>query len=101
MMTVCAGRLTPQASVAVQQSTLMWPCEKRRSVRLRSLRSMPAWWWPKPRSNSALSCPLRDFCTSFFTSAICGFSSSSAKSSESPGRVRRGVVREWARAELM
>mmetsp|Transcript_18092 Transcript_18092/g.68344 ORF Transcript_18092/g.68344 Transcript_18092/m.68344 type:complete len:217 (-) Transcript_18092:343-993(-) len=55
MMTVCAGRLTPQASVAVQQSTLISPAMNSCSARLRSLRSMPAWWMPMPMPTSSRS----------------------------------------------
>ena len=84
MMTVCAGRLTPQASVAVQQRTFTWPSEKRRSVRLRSERSMPAWWMPKPDLKSCFTWPLRDRATSFCTSAACGWSSRGANRSASP-----------------
>ena len=43
MMTVCAGRLTPHASVAVLTSTWMWPSAKRSSTSVRSARVMPAW----------------------------------------------------------
>ena len=48
MMTVCAGRFTPQASVAVQHSTLMTPHSNICSVIVRSDRSIPAWWIPMP-----------------------------------------------------
>jgi len=48
MMTACAGRLTPQASVAVHTSTLINPSENSLSTRLRSCLSMPAWWMLKP-----------------------------------------------------
>ena len=41
-MTVCAGRLTPQARVAVQKRTLINPHSKSCSVIVRSALSMPA-----------------------------------------------------------
>jgi len=41
MITVCAGKLMPQANVAVQQSTLIKPCSNNCSVMVRSERSMP------------------------------------------------------------
>ena len=42
MITAWAGRLTPQASVAVDTSTLISPSEKRRSTIDRSVRNIPA-----------------------------------------------------------
>ena len=42
MMTVWAGKLTPQARVAVHTRTLSKPSANSFSLRVRSLRSMPA-----------------------------------------------------------
>lgn len=46
---------TPHASVAVQQSTRICPRRKSFSQRVRSVRSIPAWWQPKPFSASSFS----------------------------------------------
>jgi len=64
MITVCAGRLTPQARVAVQTSTFKSPCENSFSTRLRSALSIPAWWMPTPFSNNAFSSLFLDLPTS-------------------------------------
>jgi hypothetical protein len=48
IMTVWAGRLTPQAKVAVQQRHLMRPAAKASSTMLRSERRRPAWWIANP-----------------------------------------------------
>lgn len=63
MMTACAGRLMPQASVAVHTSTLTSPSANSRSTRFLSLRSMPAWWMLKPSAKRSRSCLLRDLST--------------------------------------
>lgn len=63
MMTAWAGRLTPQARVAVHTSTLTRPLEKRLSMRLRSERSMPAWWIPKPSGKISFICLFLERCT--------------------------------------
>lgn len=60
MMTAWAGRFTPQARVAVQTSTLRWPLENMLSIRLRSDRSIPAWWIPKPSGNISFICLFLD-----------------------------------------
>mmetsp|Transcript_3399 Transcript_3399/g.7067 ORF Transcript_3399/g.7067 Transcript_3399/m.7067 type:complete len:216 (-) Transcript_3399:1040-1687(-) len=84
MMTVCAGRLTPHASVAVQTSTLMSPSPKSRSMSDRSGRSIPAWWMPKPLAKSVRSSWLRDLSTSFLASPSRGCSCCGANISVSP-----------------
>jgi len=61
--TECAGRLTPHAKVAVQTSTRAAPAPKKRSTRVRSGRSIPAWWMPKPVRKSSFSSTLRDLST--------------------------------------
>ena len=48
MMTVWAGRLTPQASVAVETRTWMWRSAKRSSTSVLSSLDMPAWCMAKP-----------------------------------------------------
>ena len=53
MMTVCAGRFTPHASVAVDTSTCTWPPANRSSTSLRSARAMPAWWMAKPYGSTS------------------------------------------------
>ena len=53
MMTVCAGRLTPHANVAVDTSTCMWPSAKRSSTSVRSARVIPALWIAKPYGNKS------------------------------------------------
>ena len=77
MITVCAGRFTPHASVAVHTSTFTTPSLNIFSVRVRSARSIPAWWMPKPDSNSSASSRLRDLPTSFCTrtrvTSVIGF----------------------------
>lgn len=55
MITVCAGRLTPQARVAVETNTDMWPFEKRSSTKFLSFFDKPAWWNPMPVPNNAWS----------------------------------------------
>ena len=46
MMTACAGRLTPQASVAVHTRHLMKPSEKYFSTKFLSCLNIPAWCIP-------------------------------------------------------
>ena len=55
MITVCAGRLTPHASVAVEHSTWTWRSAKRSSTSVRSARARPAWWIAKPYGRRSLS----------------------------------------------
>ena len=55
MITVCAGRLTPHASVAVLTSTCVWPSANSSSTSVRSERFMPAWWMAKPKGSSSFS----------------------------------------------
>lgn len=68
MITVCAGRLTPQASVEVQTSSLSRPHSKSCSVSERSGRSMPAWCTPMPLANSCCTSAERDLSTWRFQS---------------------------------
>ena len=60
IITVCAGKFTPQASVAVHTSSWIKPSENSFSIRLRSERSIPAWWHPNPFSTSSLTCYLKN-----------------------------------------
>ena len=46
--TVCAGRFTPHASVAVEHKTFNRRSRNKRSTRSRSMRVIPAWWMPIP-----------------------------------------------------
>ena len=48
IITVWAGRLTPQARVAVDISTCMWPSANRSSTRVLSILFIPALWIAKP-----------------------------------------------------
>jgi len=51
MITWCAGRLTPHASVEVVHSTMMYFSANAFSIKVRSLRLMPALCIPNPFSN--------------------------------------------------
>lgn len=48
MITAWAGKLTPQAKVAVQTSTFIYPLVNNFSIILRSCLANPAWWMPNP-----------------------------------------------------
>jgi hypothetical protein len=48
MITIWQGRLTPTASVDVQQMTLMFPSKYPFSTMFLSFRSRPAWWKATP-----------------------------------------------------
>lgn len=63
MMTAWAGKLTPQASVAVHTRTFMYPLENMCSTSVRSCRNIPAWWIPKPSGNISLTCLFLERCT--------------------------------------
>ena len=60
IITAWVGRLTPQASVAVDTSTFISPSEKRRSTIDRFVLNMPAWWMLKPSENKSLNCLLAE-----------------------------------------
>mmetsp|Transcript_15707 Transcript_15707/g.53639 ORF Transcript_15707/g.53639 Transcript_15707/m.53639 type:complete len:336 (-) Transcript_15707:647-1654(-) len=84
MITVCAGRFTPHARVAVHTSTLSTPAANARSTSVRSERSMPAWWHPKPLGKSSCSSLLRLLPRSRLkacSSGCCELSKSSASPS--------------------
>mmetsp|Transcript_574 Transcript_574/g.1538 ORF Transcript_574/g.1538 Transcript_574/m.1538 type:complete len:267 (-) Transcript_574:621-1421(-) len=55
MMTVCAGRFTPQARVAVLTSTCTCCSRNRSSTRDRSDRGIPAWWIANPYGRRSFS----------------------------------------------
>lgn len=61
--TACAGRLTPQASVAVQTNTLIRPLEKSCSTKVRSCLSIPAWCVLNPSGNRSRRGLFLDFIT--------------------------------------
>ena len=52
MITVCAGRFTPHASVIVDTSTWISPRPNSSSTAVRSERQSPAWWMAKPAGSS-------------------------------------------------
>ena len=81
MTTVCAGRLTPHAKVAVQHKTFTTPAAKRRSTRVLSDRSMPALWQPKPRWKSSFTSLFLLRSTSFFQEVKSGWFSGANSSS--------------------
>ena len=49
-MTVCAGKLTPQAKVAVDIKILIWFYQNKFSINFLSFLERPAWWIPNPFS---------------------------------------------------
>jgi hypothetical protein len=53
MITVCAGRFTPQASVAVDTNTLIWLSAYNYSTSNLSFLSRPALWMPIPYGNKS------------------------------------------------
>ena len=53
MITVCAGRFTPHASVAVLTSTCTCPSAKSSSTSVRSARLIPAWWMANPYGSTS------------------------------------------------
>lgn len=108
MTTVCAGRLIPHASVAVQQSTTIAPSLNICSVSRRSFLSMPAWCTPMPLRKCSLSSLLRLFSARSAYLARASFSSESPvkRASSSPSKAARSAsaravvpvpFREWTK----
>ena len=76
--------MTPHARVAVHTSTLTTPALNMRSTSVRSERSMPALWQPKPLAYSSLSSGLRLRLMSDWNRFMSGCVSAHPKSSRPP-----------------
>ena len=54
IITVCAGKLTPHAKVAVEIKIPICFSANKSSTNHQSFQFKPAWWIPKPYSNDSL-----------------------------------------------
>ena len=55
MITVWAGKFTPQARVDVETKTWIWRSANKSSTKVRSTLFNPAWWTPNPKGSKSLS----------------------------------------------
>ena len=95
MTTVCAGRFTPHASVAVHTSVLTTPAANILSTSDLSDRSMPALWHPNPLAKSSFTSGFRLLFTSAWNRATSGWSSPLEKRSPWPSASFAASSASW------
>jgi len=69
-MTVCAGKLTPHAKVAVETKSYICFAPNRSSTNAQSHQSSPAWWIPIPNSIRSFKSWLTQFYLSPYKTSL-------------------------------